>query len=38
MKEFKLGELFCGAGGLAIGALRAQSADGKYGVAFQYMP
>ena len=32
MKEFKLGELFCGAGGLAIGALRSHSADGKYGV------
>ena len=32
MKEFKLGELFCGAGGLAIGALRSHSDDGQYGV------
>lgn len=29
---FKLGELFCGPGGLAYGALKATSADGKYGV------
>ncbi len=29
---FKLGELFCGAGGLASGALRSISADKSYGV------
>ena len=29
---FKLGELFCGPGGLAYGALKAKSADGKFGV------
>lgn len=29
---FKLGELFCGPGGLACGALKAESADGKYRV------
>lgn len=27
---FKLGELFCGPGGLAYGALKARSDDGKY--------
>jgi len=30
--KFKLGELFCGPGGLACGAMRSQSADGKYGI------
>lgn len=28
--EFKLGELFCGPGGIAVGALRAISDDGSY--------
>ena len=27
---FRLGELFCGPGGIACGAMRAQSADGKF--------
>ena len=27
---FRLGELFCGPGGLACGALRSHSDDGKY--------
>lgn len=30
--EFKLGELFCGPGGLACGALRSHSNDGQYSV------
>lgn len=30
--KFKLGELFCGPGGLACGAMRSQSNDGKYGI------
>ena len=29
---FKLGELFCGPGGLAYGALQAHSADGTYSI------
>lgn len=32
MKKYKLGELFCGPGGLACGALRSQSDDGSLGV------
>lgn len=32
MVKFKLGELFCGPGGLAYGAITATSADGKYGI------
>ena len=32
-KQFKLGELFCGPGGLACGALMAHSNDGKYSIA-----
>ena len=32
MKKFRLGELFCGPGGLACGALRSVSNDGRYGV------
>lgn len=32
MEMFKLGELFCGPGGLACGALRSVSQDGKYGI------
>ena len=31
-KQLKLGELYCGPGGLACGALRAQSDDGEYGL------
>ena len=31
-KEFKLGELFCGPGGIACGATRSHSADGKLSV------
>lgn len=31
-KTFKLGELFCGPGGLAIGAITAESDDGKFKV------
>ncbi len=30
--KFRLGELFCGPGGIACGALRSQSDDGAYGV------
>jgi len=30
--NFRLGELFCGPGGLACGAKRARSADGRYGI------
>lgn len=30
--KFRLGELFCGPGGIACGALRSVSGDGKYGV------
>ncbi|MGM9552236.1 MAG: DNA cytosine methyltransferase [Clostridia bacterium] len=33
MATFKLGELFCGAGGIACGAMNARSADGKFKVA-----
>ena len=32
MKKFRLGELFCGPGGLACGALRSTSNDGSLGV------
>ena len=32
MNKFKLGELFCGPGGLACGALRSTSADGSLGI------
>ena len=32
MSVFRLGELFCGPGGIACGALRSQSADGVYSV------
>lgn len=31
-KVFRMGELFCGPGGLACGALRAKSSDGRYSV------
>lgn len=33
MEIFKLGELFCGPGGLACGALKSVSNDGRYGIA-----
>ena len=36
MKNFKLGELFCGPGGLAYGAMNARSADGKYGIVHEW--
>lgn len=32
MYKFKLGELFCGPGGLAYGAITAVSGDGKFGI------
>lgn len=32
MTTFKLGELYCGPGGIACGALRSHSADGEYNV------
>lgn len=32
MYEFKLGELFCGPGGIACGALKSHSDDGKFSV------
>lgn len=32
MKAFRLGELFCGPGGIACGAMKAKSADGVYSV------
>ena len=30
--DYRLGELFCGPGGLAVGALRSKSSDGRLGV------
>lgn len=30
--KYRLGELFCGPGGIAYGALNARSADGKYSI------
>lgn len=33
---FKLGELFCGPGGIACGAMRASSSDGKYKVVHEW--
>lgn len=32
MTKFKLGELFCGPGGIACGAMRATSSDGTFGI------
>lgn len=32
MEKFRLGELFCGPGGLACGAMRSVSNDGRYGI------
>jgi len=34
--KYKLGELFCGPGGIAYGALRAHSTDGKYSIIHQW--
>ncbi len=34
--KFKLGELFCGPGGIAYGALNAHSADGKYSIVHEW--
>lgn len=33
---FKLGELFCGPGGIAWGAMHAKSADGEYSIAHEW--
>ncbi|MDO5157165.1 MAG: DNA cytosine methyltransferase [Eubacteriales bacterium] len=32
MEKFRLGELFCGPGGIACGAMRATSGDGQFGI------
>lgn len=34
--KYRLGELFCGPGGIAYGALKASSADGKYSIAHEW--
>lgn len=34
--KYKLGELFCGPGGIAYGALNAHSADGKYSIVHEW--
>lgn len=34
--KYRLGELFCGPGGIAYGALKARSADGKYTIAHEW--
>ena len=36
VKEFRLGELFCGPGGLALGALTAQISDPEYKIVHQW--
>ncbi|GHU75173.1 cytosine-specific methyltransferase [Clostridia bacterium] len=36
MSEFKLGELFCGPGGIAYGAMTAATADSKYKIIHQW--
>lgn len=36
IKKFKLGELFCGPGGLAYGATKAKIADDEYGIIHQW--
>lgn len=36
MYKFKLGELFCGPGGLAYGAITAKSDDGRFGIEHQW--
>ena len=35
-KEFKLGELFCGPGGLALGAISARIDDPKYKIVHKW--
>lgn len=35
IKEFRLGELFCGPGGLALGAMRANISDSEYRIVHQ---
>ena len=35
IKKFRLGELFCGTGGLALGAIRANISDAKYRIVHQ---
>lgn len=34
--KFRLGELFCGPGGIAYGALKARSADGEYSIVHEW--
>ncbi|WP_019849367.1 DNA cytosine methyltransferase [Desulfitobacterium sp. PCE1] len=34
--KYRLGELFCGPGGIAYGALKARSADGKYSIIHEW--
>ena len=34
--KYKLGELFCGPGGIAYGALNARSADGRYSIVHEW--
>lgn len=34
--KYRLGELFCGPGGIAYGALNARSADGKYSIVHEW--
>lgn len=36
METFKLGELYCGPGGIACGALRSRSSDGKYAIQHEW--
>ena len=36
LKRFKLGELFCGPGGLACGALKAEIEDKEYCIVHQW--
>ena len=36
IKKFRLGELFCGPGGLALGAIRANISDSKYRIVHQW--
>lgn len=36
VKQFRLGELFCGPGGLALGAITAKIEDSEYGIVHQW--
>lgn len=36
VKEFKLGELFCGPGGLALGAISARIEDPEYRIVHKW--